>query len=153
VSPLPGLAATRGSGASRSWFSGWHLLSGFFSSTGLSTKSCSETLPTSNLKIKMIESFRDTHRDRICMCIYRNNYSYIYISTYIYTIFLNKNIQYVEHKTRKIKRQIKSFGTSTLVLTLMMTGVLVAADHGSARRSPPEEVGRAASSALHAAAA
>jgi hypothetical protein len=31
-----------------------------------------------NLKIKSTQSFRDTHRGIIYMCVYKNKYSYIY---------------------------------------------------------------------------
>jgi hypothetical protein len=40
-----------------------------------------------NLKIKLAQSFKSTHRDKICMFIYRSEYS----SVYEYLCFLKKN--------------------------------------------------------------
>jgi hypothetical protein len=32
-----------------------------------------------NLKIKLTQYFRGAHNDRVCLCVYRDVYSYIYI--------------------------------------------------------------------------
>jgi enoyl-[acyl-carrier-protein] reductase (NADH) len=41
-----------------------------------------------NLKIKLTQPFRDTHRDRVYVCIHRSAYSYISIC--VFTMFLKK---------------------------------------------------------------
>jgi hypothetical protein len=43
-----------------------------------------------NLKIKLTQSFRCVHRDRVCMRIFIRVGAYMYISIYICTIFLKK---------------------------------------------------------------
>jgi hypothetical protein len=43
-----------------------------------------------NLKIKPAHSFRSAHISRVCVCVYRGECSYIYMSIYIYIIFLTK---------------------------------------------------------------
>jgi hypothetical protein len=39
-----------------------------------------------NLKIKLAQSFRDTHRDRVCVCVHRNKCSYVYKYLYLYCV-------------------------------------------------------------------
>jgi hypothetical protein len=41
-----------------------------------------------NLKIKLTQPFRDTHRDRVYVCIHRSACSYISIC--VFTVFLKK---------------------------------------------------------------
>jgi hypothetical protein len=41
-----------------------------------------------NLKIQSAQSFKDTHRSNVCVCIHRDKYSYIYIL--VSTVFLKK---------------------------------------------------------------
>jgi hypothetical protein len=44
-----------------------------------------------NLKIKPIQSFRYTHKDRVCACVFIKISVHTYMSTYIYTVFLKNN--------------------------------------------------------------
>jgi hypothetical protein len=45
-----------------------------------------------NLKIKSAQSFRDAHRDMICVCIFIEMSDHTCMSIYIYTVFLKKMI-------------------------------------------------------------
>jgi hypothetical protein len=44
-----------------------------------------------NLKIKLIQSFRYAHKDRVCVCVFIKMSVHTYMSTYIYTVFLKNN--------------------------------------------------------------
>jgi hypothetical protein len=44
-----------------------------------------------NLKIQSTQFFRDTHRDRICICVFIGVSAHTYMSIYIYTVFLKKS--------------------------------------------------------------
>jgi hypothetical protein len=39
-----------------------------------------------NLKIKPAQSFRGTHRDRVCVCVHRNECSYVYKYLHLYCV-------------------------------------------------------------------
>jgi hypothetical protein len=43
-----------------------------------------------NLKIKPTQSFRDTHRDRICVHVFIVVSAHTYMSICVYTVFLKK---------------------------------------------------------------
>jgi hypothetical protein len=43
-----------------------------------------------NLKIKLTQSFRGTHRGRVCVHMFIGVNAHTYISIYIYTVFLKK---------------------------------------------------------------
>jgi hypothetical protein len=43
-----------------------------------------------NLKIKSAQSFRDAHRDRMCVHVFIRVSAHTHINIYIYTIFLKK---------------------------------------------------------------
>jgi hypothetical protein len=51
-----------------------------------------------NLKIKSTQSFRDAHKKSIYSYIHKDECSYIYISIYIYNVFLKKLKQLNEAK-------------------------------------------------------
>jgi hypothetical protein len=59
-----------------------------------------------NLKIKLTQSFRDVHKDKICIYIYKDRY--LYVSIYIYTMFL-KNNKCKKQLTRTQQRLINSY--------------------------------------------
>jgi hypothetical protein len=44
-----------------------------------------------NLKIKPTQSFRYAHRGKVCVCVHRGEYLYIYMSIYICIMFLKNN--------------------------------------------------------------
>jgi hypothetical protein len=39
-----------------------------------------------NLKIKLTQSFRDAHRDRVFMCVHKSECSYMYEYLYLYCV-------------------------------------------------------------------
>jgi hypothetical protein len=39
-----------------------------------------------NLKIKLTQSFRDVHKDKICIYIYKNRYLYVYEYLHLYCV-------------------------------------------------------------------
>jgi hypothetical protein len=39
-----------------------------------------------NLKIKPIQSFRYAHKDRVCVCVYKDECSYVYEYLYLYCV-------------------------------------------------------------------
>jgi hypothetical protein len=43
-----------------------------------------------NLKIKLIQSFKSAHRDRVCVCAFIEISAHTCMSIYIYTVFLKK---------------------------------------------------------------
>jgi hypothetical protein len=45
-----------------------------------------------NLKIKPTQLFECAHRGKVYICVFiESEYSYIYMSIYVYTVFLKKN--------------------------------------------------------------
>jgi hypothetical protein len=47
-----------------------------------------------NIKIKLIQSSRGAHRDRVCVYVFIGVNAHTYISFYVCTVFLKINIQY-----------------------------------------------------------
>jgi hypothetical protein len=43
-----------------------------------------------NLKIKSTQSFKGAHKDRICVCVYKSECSYIYKYLCLYYVFKKK---------------------------------------------------------------
>jgi hypothetical protein len=39
-----------------------------------------------NFKLKSAQSFKNTYRDRMCVCVYRSEYLYIYEYMYLYYV-------------------------------------------------------------------
>jgi hypothetical protein len=70
-----------------------------------------------NLKIKLAQSFRDDHMSRIYMCVFIEISTHIYMSIYIYTVFLYKK----EKRKTEAKTSAGSvgngFGSSVLDAT------------------------------------
>jgi hypothetical protein len=46
-----------------------------------------------NLKIKMAQSFGGAHRGRMCVCVYRGEYSYVYEYLHLYCVSQKKEIR------------------------------------------------------------
>jgi hypothetical protein len=40
-----------------------------------------------NLRMKSVQSFRRTYRGRLCVCVYKTEYSYVYEYLYLYCVF------------------------------------------------------------------
>jgi hypothetical protein len=62
-----------------------------------------------NLKIKPVQSFRDAHRDRVCVHVFIWVSVHTYISIYVYTVFLKKIEEVTDKKATR--HMVRNWGT------------------------------------------
>jgi hypothetical protein len=63
-----------------------------------------------NLKIKLTQSFKDAHKDKICVCVFIGVSTHMLMSIYVCSVFLNKKMR----EARRYSLKQLEFSNTTL---------------------------------------